>query len=412
MAKYFDAWYRPEMSPKERFVFVGCVHQASPPLLARLRGLTAHPPDYLIFCGDVTGSNQMEDLKRLFYNYVYNRARRELGIGTPQAPDLTNIQLLDYVGPNPPEPGLTLRRGYYRLLLETWKLEERALHTGSAMQELIPDCEAADGIRHLARDFEYFGPWVKTLPEAVRRGVVASLETDAQALLATIQPLQQLGTEVHICAGNWDNAESTRENMAGEGVEVFDTIPFFRQHGVTFHETLGTLTTDRAGIVFAPYWELAHWNAESNSRLLQISRSCSIIDGTIIVVAHAEPNWLVHNLTTKNPLLPPGGDRAKVIDALNDIIRELEPDEVVYPHQHNPLVGETGQPVGLNAKYVLDYMADPVRLVTDPACFSDEYQTICTYLPYQRFGTLEIEKNDKNPVPKLFGGSRDPVFVS
>lgn len=51
----------------ERIVYVGCVHGGNDDIYDRLHTLAKYPPDYLIFTGDITGSPEIERLKKHFY---------------------------------------------------------------------------------------------------------------------------------------------------------------------------------------------------------------------------------------------------------------------------------------------------------------------------------------------------------
>lgn len=52
----------------ERIVYVGCIHGGNEDIYDRLNILTKYPPDYLIFAGDITGSSEIEHLKKHFYD--------------------------------------------------------------------------------------------------------------------------------------------------------------------------------------------------------------------------------------------------------------------------------------------------------------------------------------------------------
>lgn len=418
MGTSFSAWYHPDMdTPKtERIVFVGCVHQTSANVLQRLEDLQKEPPDYLVFGGDVTGSTELERFKQLFYNHVYNRARRELGIGTPHDQHLSDQELLDYIGPTAPHDGCTLRCGYNDLRQYQKELEGLSPEVARSISEDEPNQSAATAIRNIAMNFEYYDPWVKTLPQSVRRGVLSTIEASAWRLADAVSPLQKAGTRVIIVGGNWDNAEVTREHMAGPDIPVFDAIPFFTEQGINFHAVIGTTETAGALLVFAPYWELARWTPDSDQRLSlamhHAAEQAKHFRKTVILIGHAEANWMVHNLMSANPDQLPCGDRGIVLERFNHVIATIKPDEVVYPHQHNPLVDATGQQLSLNTKYILHINDDEtVTLVTNVDDFGEPSQVIASYLPFQCFGELSLPTTG-NRRPTLFGGQRQPVFVS
>ncbi|MFH1353964.1 MAG: hypothetical protein ABIH36_01625 [bacterium] len=404
----FNAWYQPNCHA-ERFVFVGCVHKTDANILSRLAQVTANPPDYLIFTGDVTGSEELEEFKRLFYNHVYNRARRELGIGTSAEQNITYAELLGYVGHDPPSPDHTLADGYRDLMHYQLRLEGLSSTEADKRVSTLESNEIAYGIHHIARDFEYYGPWVKTLPEAVRRGVVATLKQDAEKLVAAIKPMQDAGTKIIMVGGNWDDAGNTADNMIGEGIEVFDTIPFFREHGIEFFDQIGYQVTKRTILVILPYWELQNFTEKSSTRLEHaIATADREKPGkTIITVAHGAPTWQVHN---PNAVDEPTGDRKTIIDTLGRLLARIEPDEVIHGHEHNPLKSSVENPLPLNTHYILQTDDGKTHLVENRKHFGRPGQIIGSYIPFQQFGMLNIPlKTDSRP--RLFSGDREPVHV-
>lgn len=52
----------------ERIVYVGCVHGGSEDIYDRLNALVKYPPHFLIFAGDISGSKEIEQLKKHFYD--------------------------------------------------------------------------------------------------------------------------------------------------------------------------------------------------------------------------------------------------------------------------------------------------------------------------------------------------------
>lgn len=427
--KPFDAWYIPDPPSEgqidgERFVYVGCVHETTDGLVGRLNALLSNPPDYLIFGGDVTGSRELETFKRLFYNHVYNRARGELGIGTPQEQPLTDSELLAYIGPTPPCRGYSLKDGYEDLMCYQYMLEGNSAEHAQQLAKQLSTNQIAEGIRHLARNFTYHGPWVKTLSHPVREAVVRTMKDDAEKLLAAIQPLQWQGTKVIMVGGNWDNAQNTRDNMVGGGVEVFDTIPFFRHHSIDFFDAIGHLHTDTAIHIFLPYWSLLDYveadprhpfdteeQTHRFTRALHFLSGARLSNKAVIVVAHAEPNWQVHNLTS---VTEPTGDRKKSISRLGELLVMLQPDEVIYAHQHNLLHDAIGRELPPNTKYILQCPTDDndthLGLIPDTSRFGQPGQIIASYVPYQRLASLTIPLHGSRR-PKIFGGSREPTYV-
>src|SRR3989344_3028608 len=53
---------------QERIVYTGCIHGGDNKVYERLKRLLENPPDYLIFSGDITGTAEIEKLKKYFYD--------------------------------------------------------------------------------------------------------------------------------------------------------------------------------------------------------------------------------------------------------------------------------------------------------------------------------------------------------
>ena len=414
----FDAWYDPGM-PKmndteaETFVFIGCVHTITDEFLAKLKEIEKNPPHYLIFCGDISGSPENEALKFLFYERVHNCAKHELRIDDDKGKYLSHQQILSAVYSKAPRPNFTLRDGVHELMAYQYQLSGMNIEAAGAKAKALSDAECIEIIKAVAA-VKYFGNWVKNdLPVSVRAALVKNIEPDAQRLAAALAPIQTAGTQVIIVGGNWDNAKNTQENMTGPDIEVFDTVPFLRGKGITFHTEIAYLETKTALLAFLPFWEIHSYNDASDERLVTVcveAFQASRQGKTVIAIAHAEPNWAVHNQLSKDPSKL-DEERSKVIHRLDEMLFELCPDEVVYPHQHLLMRNFKGETVAPNTKYVLQVTKLGVRLVEDAATFGQGRQIIASYVPLQHFGSLAISLSG-NHHPTLFGGDRDPVFVS
>ena len=142
-----------------------------------------------------------------------------------------------------------------------------------------------------------------------------------------------------------------------------------------------------------------------------VGRSNNWNPKTVILLAHGEPNWEVHNL--RSPV-PSQQARQTVIENLGEIIAVLEPDEVIYPHQHNPLADARGQRLPSRTKYMLLPSAEgnEIKCAIDVVRTKDRHYTsaiMVSYLPFQRLGVLNIPL-DVDPRIKPHG-QRDPVYV-
>lgn len=59
---------RIKFNNSERIVYAGCIHGGNNQIFKRLEKLIINPPDYLIFTGDITGTPEIERMKKYFYD--------------------------------------------------------------------------------------------------------------------------------------------------------------------------------------------------------------------------------------------------------------------------------------------------------------------------------------------------------
>lgn len=397
----------------ERIRYVGCVHTVTDELSTQLKQMIEDPPDYLIFLGDVTGSAELEQFKQLFYNHVNNRARGELRLHEHTSNNYIDQKILSFVGTQPPYAKQTLLEGYRTLIQFQYQLEGSTPEQANERAVALSDTEASKGIRTIAQ-FRYFGPWVRTLPRAVREGVVRNIKTDAEKIINLVTPFNVAGTQVIVISGNWDNAQITREHVAGDDIEVFDTVPFFRKHITMFYDTIGSFETRTTLHACIPYWELQTPTAMTEQRFQNVIKAADqarAVGKTVIMTTHAQPNWQIHRLATTDPSAGMSDDDRNVITRLDQLLARLLPDEVIYPHQHNLLVNKSGKTLGLNTKYILEPDGGGVRVVTNDNSIGHRPQIIATYVPFQHIASLDIDTQQNNHRPTFFGGTRLPVQV-
>ena len=416
----FKGWYIPKTvaesrtsiygSNSERIIYVGCVHGGNLELLKRLEEISRTPPDLLVFTGDLTGSPEMEELKRRFYNYVSNRSKQFL----KERPGATDQELLQYVGLNPPEPGMTLKDGYKLLLSYQFELQPlRQDEINKALAELT-ETEIAQAIRDISQ-FTYYGEWAATLPRQVRQAILTTLANSAQSLLEPINKIRAQGTRVIMVEGNWDNPKTTGVRViAGKDIkDFFDTKKFFIDNGFQFADQIITEETVSTLHILLPYKTILDFQNIPQEQIDKIKTLASNARGRgkqVIIVGHAVPNLRIHSLSVAN--LEVKGEPWIVSMNFCRLIATLWPDEVTYGHLHDPIMDEAGNQISPNTKYVLEILEDEenVRLVEDPNEIGrNNKQVIVTYIPLRRIAQLTIPIEG---FKSILGGDRLPIMLT
>lgn len=372
---------------QERIIYVGDVHGGDQKLIDRLGQLIQNPPDYLIFLGDLPGSDEDTELKRRFYNYLTNHSKKLI----QQQPDISDHDLLAFLPENPAEPGMTLKNGYLHLL--RYQLFLQGLAPNQIDKEIRQqiDEQIAKSIR-LVSSFPYYGDWAATLPTDVKRGLLKTLETNAKKILEPAQQLMQQGTKVVMISGNWDDLKEGGFGLISQGIDhPFDARKFFQDHDIPFFSSIAALETVTTLQVFLPYLTLERSGLVSDEQMRQVKQACQKARDekkTIILVGHGEPNIRFHSVN----ITP---ERQGVINNFGRLIAAFMPDEVVYGHQHDPLMDQ-GQQINHDWRYVLRVRGDHTELVEDSQDIGkDEHDIVVDFVPLRQLATLEVPKKDQ-----------------
>jgi Icc-related predicted phosphoesterase len=236
------------------------------------------------------------------------------------------------------------------------------------------------------KEFTYFGNWAEKLPINKRKALLRNLKNNAEKIVRIIQKIQAKGTEILILEGNWDNPDLSGINaLVGNDIkDVFDTRAYFKKHGLNFIDAVSTLSTKTTLHILLPFVSLMHFNQIEKDKLLSINhkiKKARLQSKSVIMVGHAEANWLIHNLNHQNA--DKGKERQTVINNFGQAMSLFCPDEVIYPHQHNRIRDEKGRLVDLNAKYLLEARNNGVKLIERPDLDAlVTHDIIATYIPF------------------------------
>lgn len=389
----------------ERITYVGCVHGGDDRLINQLNELHNHPPSHLIFTGDITGSYELDELKRRFYDLVTNPAKAVIA----RNPNITDQELTDQPSNSPSEVA-TISHGYKNLMEYMYLLEDSAQAMAHKRASTLSEREVATGIRELSK-YPYYGDWITTLSMDIRNRLLKSLRPNATNLLEIINSLRASGIKVTILSGNWDGKHSGVILIAKDDVPLFDTRRFFEEHGVPFVNSYKALDTQKTVHILAPYDSLSS-NEETETNLERMRHKANEArdqEKAVIMVGHAEANLRIHSLPNG---IPSQISREREISIRNfgRLMAACEPEQAVYSHQHGAIVDETRRAVGLNVKYILEKHDENVRLV-DGQDKIDKLSTgiVVTHIPLRHTATGYFKiRSGQN----VLNGSQKPITVS
>ncbi|MEX2013189.1 MAG: metallophosphoesterase, partial [Candidatus Levyibacteriota bacterium] len=410
----------------ERIVVVSDLHGAKPEVVARLNSLVENPPRAVILAGDVAGNQDLEDLQRLYYNFLTNHTRNELFAGKDDVErevkrqSLSDSEILSYTGIKPPEDGFTVKNGF--LKLKRKELELEGLSSEEIDREIneMDDHQVAETIRDYSK-YVHYGHYASNLSSEAKSTLANGIRENAEKIADVLKQLQKAGSFVAINEGNWDPSPPIAfepgvptANRLKSSDQPFSTQEFFKSEGIPYFTGMGVVETERAMFVLLPFDQLVRFSNMSQEEVEKyadhISARVKNAKGKgkqIIVVQHAEAAWRPHNLT--NPDSTPGGEHRQILDGLAKVVRYIKPDEILHGHFHDPFVDESGVKQPVDTKYALEIFSDDApRVIEDREDFKSG-QAVVSFMPFQTMAEITIKEDDHGV--KGFGGTREPAEV-
>lgn len=346
----FSGWYKQDTRDQasfaysknfEHIVYVGCVHGGNQNFLSKLDEIAKAAPHFLIFAGDLTGTREMEELKKRFYNYVSKPAKEYL----KQHPDSSDTDLLSsQIGHSLSIPPLTLEDGYLFLLHYQLELQQIPEDEIVAILEKKTKADIVREIRHIC-SFDYYGEWAAKLPRATREKILDGLKESAENLQKSVEKIRSMGTKVIMVEGNWDNPDTSGVRfIAGSDIATFfDTKKFFKKYGFRFIDILAVEETRTTLHVFLPFNILLNFDLippKSINNVKQCILDAKAKGKQIIMVGHAVPIPEIHNL----PFIKLEKRENRDLSTANfsKAIEVFRPNQVIYGHFHDPIKNEKG----------------------------------------------------------------------
>lgn len=411
---------------QERIVVASDLHGAKPEVVARLNALVENPPTAVILAGDVAGNQDLEDLQRLYYNFLTNHTRNELFVGKDEAEreakrqSLSDGEILSYTGIKPPEDGFTVKIGFLKLKRKELELEGLSAREIDQRIREMDDHQMADTIRDYSK-YVHYGHYASNLSDAAKTTLADGIRENAQKIAAALKDLQKAGSFVAINEGNWDPAPPiafepgiSTANRLKPSDQPFSTQEFFKSQGIPYFTGMGVIETGKAAFVMLPFDQLVRFSTMSQE---EVEKYADHIEARvekareqgkqIVVVQHAEAAWMPHNLN--NPNSTPVGEHKQILEGLGKVVRYIRPDEILHGHFHDPFVDENGTKQPVDTKYALEVLSDNApRVIEDKEDFRSG-QAVVTFMPLQTMAEIIIKESDRGV--RGFGGTREPAEV-
>ena len=397
-----------------RYGYVGDIHGLSDADFAKLRTTLAQENfDQVFFIGDIGGSEKLARLQRIFYqggggatdNQLWNRYQQLSKEGANDQTFLTELK-----------PGYLNLATYERVLAKHGKLPEEKARQQA---EELTDEQILAGIKKLAK-YKHYGHYVSDLSD----DIITTLATDVEGYYERFSHMVaelRLHTKakVYTIQGNWD-ARLPFDFEAGTEMPVplpekkrrFNVGKFFADNGIVYFKTIGTVETNESVHILVPFDTVTKPAAHDTIAKLQKAISKARKDGkTIIMVAHAVPSWERHKK-------PSTGEGQLTETNLQKLVTDLDPDELVYGHEHFIRKDENGNPI-LDVKYRVIKEKGKITIGENEKLQElgkKTSGTIASHIPipgepFNGIASVEIALQRKNKAPRGRGGLRSPVRV-
>ncbi len=366
-------------------------------VLPNLKRFAQEAPSHVFFLGDVVGTTDLNALQALFYNHVVNPAKVAF---VKQTPD---TQLLEAVVERPAHEEFTrftLRDGFKRLRKFELNLAGMPPREIEEALSSLTDDEIISEVKRYAK-YVHYGHYASNLPEAARERLAQGLEDNAKQLLETIGEFEKQGSEVHLIEGNWD-ARTPIDFEANENAVIpllpehrpFYAARFFKDNGVNFKTDISYVDTETSFHVLLPFDQIIQLSRVSGGEALGIIDIDRIEEAkrsgkTVVVLAHGEPNWRIHNL--KDPK-EPAQEHQQVVEGLSTALSLIAPDEIVHGHIHDVFIDEKGEPRKLNDRYLLRITNMGELELVETARQEDGTSIVVSFIPWKKVGDTLIEK--------------------
>lgn len=365
--------YEVEGRYDDRLTVVTDLHGMNESKIAMLEEVAKRPGEAVILLGDVLGSPKLEELQKLFYNSLTNRAKAYL----KEHPRATDQELLATTVKNEKDEEFSMADGFrkvrgYELSLEGKNVEQ----VQALLGQLAPQDIAADVRRYAT--YAHYGHYASNLSTEAKQALIADVESNAQALVQSLKKIQAKKVPVMVMQGNWEGALPVdfvpgidKPVRTPRDQRMFDLQKFFSNNGITFLESLGALETQTMCSVMVPFdisVELGQ-KVTSPQRAeeleVQVSQLANRVEEArkkgkkIVLISHAVPLFDIH----KGSFPDQNQENIDATKGIDKVIVSTQPDNLIYGHLHNKLKNSAGEDMNDNTFNII--LAEAGKLILD-----------------------------------------------
>lgn len=313
----------------DKYLFVSDIHGIHHELYAQLSAIADGNdlPKKVFFLGDVSGTDLLDQLQKLFYNRVYNHMKALLKTN----PDPTDEEILSYPIIS---SGDTLADGCNDLWLFLKKIDPE-----------YPVVYVPDYARELVQ-YAHFGHFCSNLPTKIKEIIKCNLELNAFAWIDLMNRFAKKGVQVEVIEGNWD---------ARTPVDFLPTRKYCKPVPIKHRSYYFANLLKQCAHRLVHYRRRVTSIKTKNEIFVLWPFDCAITptpvpkfdkndSRKIILVSHAQIDW--------NPIK---GDTAmteesqRIQENMSMTFRNLKPDAAVHGHLHDNKCGQgyyfDGKPV-------------------------------------------------------------------
>jgi Icc-related predicted phosphoesterase len=267
-------------------------------------------PNMVIFLGDIVGTESLDKLQQLFYNGIFNPAKKL----QKENSNATNEEILSYQTEN----NQTILEGVNNLL--------------TFLNNIAPQIEPTDKselVKAIA-SYTHFGHFCSNLPIEIRQYLQKDMEDNAKTWIDIMTKFTDKGTFVTVIEGNWDartplDFYSTKDKCQPLPEEErqfsFKKLLNSLNSNVVYSDDTTVIETENKRFVLLPFD-----SAINASEIPQLNEDD---ERDVVLLSHTQIDWSA--IKGDTPMTKEG----EIIQSnVRQIINQVKPEKAAHGHLH------------------------------------------------------------------------------
>jgi Icc-related predicted phosphoesterase len=297
------------------YLFISDIHGRDPSLEKQVCQIAKeNPPKIVFFLGDIVGTNSLDKLHKLFYNGVYNAAKKLLN----EKPNTSDNELLMV----PIDNNRTIENGLDDLWIYLYG-------------NVCVKADKAKYIRELEKYYHY-GHFASNLPQPIHLSLEEDLKENAKIWINIMTNFTNVGSMVVVIEGNWD-ARNPLDFLANKNqcipLPIKDRSFYFKDllkslnNKVLYFDEVGTIETKKEIFVLWPFDIAA---ADITTQVPEFDENQKT--KKIILVSHGQIDWF--SIKGNTPMTDEG---QKIQNNMGTTFHDLRASTAVHGHLHDDI---------------------------------------------------------------------------